>query len=737
MYLDVAFITPLFGANLYAGSEIAVSRVFQSLPQAKGTVYCTTLRDFSDRSPRFQEGEEKLGNLKVLRYPPDSLDQDLFTRLTEKMQHESLTVEEETLWIQNCFNSSSLLEDLKKSRHDAYFFTPYLRATTYFGVLLHPSKSLLIPALHNEAPVNFKIFKEWFPRVGGLAFNSASEQSLANHMFDLSEVPQRTLGIPIPTKPDLTDLPLENLCLPDSPYLLYVGRLEQGKGVHELFDWVESMPEIDLVVVGEGDVSVPTGTVRLKNLTEEQLGHCYQRALATCQLSVMESFSQVLFESWTYGTPVIVSSLSGVTSEFCLRSHGGFPVANLHEFRTSVAYLQANPQERDILGSQGKEFTNRSFSTSVLGLRFQRFFEYLGVSKELKSIQFFLYSQNFLPGDAVGNYLEAIVKVLKSHGIKFSIHLEEEVERPQYRNIASSKPPPPGSTGIHWFQYPGYYSLLKHMKTCSGPTILDFHGVTPESFWTSNELSASHRHISMAREVDMVVVHSDYLARELVKKHGVLPESIQRLHLGIDTDFFHVGPPKKSLVKMLGFEGRTILLYVGRLAPNKRIDLVIKALSMLPEKYVLILAGDNQRPEYAGVMEECLELAVNLGLRKRVKFVGKVSDQRLSNLYRSADVFVSASMHEGFGMPFLEAMASGLPCIGSNATAIPETMAGAGILFEPENAEDLAQKIVTLCSDIVLYQSCIRKGLDRAGQLSLQNSGEKLLEILPCLIQKQ
>ena len=178
--------------------------------------------------------------------------------------------------------------------------------------------------------------------------------------------------------------------MPDSPYLLYVGRLEQGKGVHELFDWVESMPEIDLVVVGEGDVSVPTGTVRLKNLTEEQLGHCYQRALATCQLSVMESFSQVLFESWTYGTPVIVSSLSGVTSEFCLRSHGGFPVANLHEFRTSVAYLQANPQERDILGSQGKEFTNRSFSTSVLGLRFQRFFEYLRVSKELKSIQFFL-----------------------------------------------------------------------------------------------------------------------------------------------------------------------------------------------------------------------------------------------------------------------------------------------------------------------------------------------------------
>ncbi len=384
MPLDVAFITPRFGSNVYAGSEIAVLRVFQALPRTRGTVYCTTLRDFNDQAPRFPEGEEKQGDLRVLRYPPDDQDQVLFTRLTEKMQHEPLSLEEEELWIHHCFNSRSLLEDLEKSRHDAYFFTPYLRATTYFGVLLHPAKSLLIPALHNEPPANFELFRRWFPKVGGLAFNSNTERRFANHLFDLSMVPQRILGIPIPARPAPEGPVPGNLPLPDRPYLLYVGRLEPGKGVLELLDWVDSIPDVGLVVVGEGEVALPSGTIHLSNLSEEELDHCYRRALATCQLSVMESFSQVLFESWRQRTPVLVSALSGVTTEFCLRAHGGFPVASLEEFRTGVEYLRTKPRERDILGNQGREFTERGFAPSVLGPRFQRFFEYLEVAQSLR-----------------------------------------------------------------------------------------------------------------------------------------------------------------------------------------------------------------------------------------------------------------------------------------------------------------------------------------------------------------
>ena len=133
MSLDVAFVTARFGSEIFAGSEIAVLRVSQALPDASTTVYSTTLKDFDDQSPRYPEGEEQIGNLTVRRYSPDAIDHALFTRLTEKMQHERLSLAEEEQWMRNCYNSSSLLEDLGKSGHDAYFFTPYLRATTYYG----------------------------------------------------------------------------------------------------------------------------------------------------------------------------------------------------------------------------------------------------------------------------------------------------------------------------------------------------------------------------------------------------------------------------------------------------------------------------------------------------------------------------------------------------------------------------------------------------------------------------
>ena len=162
MSLDVAFVTTRFGSDIFAGSEIAVLRVSQALPDASATVYSTTLRDFDDQLPRYPEGEERIGDLAVRRYSPDAIDRALFTRLTEKMQHQLLSAAEEEQWMRNCFNSTSLLEDLGKSRHDAYFFTPYLRATTYYGARMFPRLSLLLPGLHDEPPAHFQLFKDWF-----------------------------------------------------------------------------------------------------------------------------------------------------------------------------------------------------------------------------------------------------------------------------------------------------------------------------------------------------------------------------------------------------------------------------------------------------------------------------------------------------------------------------------------------------------------------------------------------
>ncbi len=730
MSLDVAFVTTRFGSDIFAGSEIAVLRVSQALPDARATVYSTTLRDFDEQSPRYQEGEDRIGDLAVRRYSPDAIDNALFTRLTEKMQHERLSAAEEEQWIRNCFNSTSLLEDLSKSSHDAYFFTPYLRATTYYGARLFPHLSLLLPGLHDEPPAHFQLFKDWFPGLGGLAFNSAAEQRFANHIYDLSSVPQRVLGLPVPERPSPGSEDPAIPALPERPFLLYVGRLEPGKGVLQLLDWVEGTPAVDLVVVGEGEVALPRTALHLKGLTESELDYCYRKALATCQLSAMESFSLVLFESWQQQTPVIVSSLSKVTQEFCLRADGGLSASNPKEFCKAVEYLRTHPRERAILGRQGQEFTRRRFAPSVMGPRFQAFFEFLGEAEALKKTSFYLYAPNFLQGDAVGNYLAQIARILEAHGIRFSIHVKGPVENVEYAGRITSRLPAPDAEGVHWFQYPGYYPFLKQIESCRDRRIFDFHGVTPAGLWADKDLDLSHRHVSLAGRADRVLVHSDYMGGELLAMQDLPRERVQTLYLGVDTDQFRPGPRDTTLLEMLGMECQIVLLFVGRLATSKRIDLLIRALARLSPEYSLVVAGDNERPEYAEVMEACLRLAVELKVEGRVAFAGRVSDRRLSALYRSADVFVSASLHEGFGMPFLEAMASGLPCVGAEIAAIPEVEAGAGLLFEPENPEDLARQVMLLCGDVTLYRSCVQKGLDRAQALSLQALEENLCRIL-------
>ena len=730
MSLDVAFVTTRFGSDIFAGSEIAVLRVSEALPDARATVYSTTLRDFDDQSPRYQEGEDRIGDLAVRRYSPDAIDKSLFTRLTEKMQHEPLSGDEEEQWMRNCFNSTSLLEDLSKSRHDAYFFTPYLRATTYFGARTFPHLSLLLPGLHDEPPAHFQLFKDWFPGLGGLAFNSAAEQRFANHIYDLAGVPQRVLGLPVPERPSQGREDPAQITLPKRPFLLYVGRLEPGKGVLQLLDWVDGTPEVDLVVVGEGEVALPGTALHLRGLTESELDYCYRKALATCQLSAMESFSLVLFESWQQQTPVIVSSLSKVTEEFCLGADGGLSVGTPEEFRRAVEFLRTHPAERAILGRQGQEFTRCRFAPSVMGPRFQAFFEFLGEAKALKKTSFYLYAPNFLQGDAVGNYLAQIARILEAHGIRFSIHVEGPVENVEYSSRVTTRLPTPDAEGVHWFQYPGYYPFLKQMESCRGRRIFDFHGVTPAGLWADKDLDASHRHVSLAARADRILVHSDYIGGEILAMQDLPRERVQTLYLGVDTDQFRPGPRDTTLLEMLGAEGQIVLLYVGRLAANKRIDLLIRALARLPREYALVVAGDNERPEYAEVMEVCLRLAVELKVEGRVTFADRVSDRRLAALYRSADVFVSASLHEGFGMSFLEAMASGLPCVGAEIAAIPEVLAGAGLLFEPENPEDLVRQVMSLCGDVTLYRSCVQKGLDRARELSREALEEQLCKIL-------
>jgi glycosyltransferase involved in cell wall biosynthesis len=284
------------------------------------------------------------------------------------------------------------------------------------------------------------------------------------------------------------------------------------------------------------------------------------------------------------------------------------------------------------------------------------------------------------------------------------------------------------NSDLYIYHYPGRYDLLDSMKTLDrGAVIFFYHNVTPPELWGAEsgreELergqAAVSRYVTYA---DLIVTVSPFNAEELQQAHGVAPEQIRVLPLAVPLDRFSPGEADLELVRRHNLAGKRVLLYVGRVAGNKRVDLLVEALAQVKQQNsntVLLVVGDyNSNPAFNEVTAKIRHRAQQLGIDNDVIFTGRVAD--LPPYYRLADLYVSASLHEGFGVPLIEAMASGLPVVASNAAAHPWVVGDAALLAAADDAEDLAAQIVRVLSDDALYGDLVQRGLQRAFDFSLE-----------------
>jgi glycosyltransferase involved in cell wall biosynthesis len=180
-----------------------------------------------------------------------------------------------------------------------------------------------------------------------------------------------------------------------------------------------------------------------------------------------------------------------------------------------------------------------------------------------------------------------------------------------------------------------------------------------------------------------VIVTSATTARLLIAEYGVAVDRITIACPGADP----VPSARGSS------DGITRLLAVGAVVPRKGYDVLIAALAALRElPWHLTIAGDRTRDaQTAAKLDADIR---RFGLGEHISLFGAVSDERLAELYLQADLFTLASRYEGYGMVFSEAVAHGLPIVGTNAGAIPETVPdGAGLLVRPEDVTALASAL--------------------------------------------
>ncbi len=199
--------------------------------------------------------------------------------------------------------------------------------------------------------------------------------------------------------------------------------------------------------------------------------------------------------------------------------------------------------------------------------------------------------------------------------------------------------------------------------------------------------------------VSRVIVTSPATRRILVADYGVPAEIIAVALPGTESGA-GVAVVRKPA-------GETVnLLAVGAVVPRKGYDVLIEALGRLADlDWQLVIAGDCKRDRAtAGELATAL---VRKRFGPRVCMAGTVSEQELAALYRDADVFVLASRFEGYGMAYAEAVAHGLPVIGTRTGAIPETVPeGAGILVPPDDVVALAAALRSMIADAGLRERC-------------------------------
>jgi len=223
------------------------------------------------------------------------------------------------------------------------------------------------------------------------------------------------------------------------------------------------------------------------------------------------------------------------------------------------------------------------------------------------------------------------------------------------------------------------------------------------------------------------LVVSECTRQDLERVYGVAPETITVTPNALASGFAR--PPEDVIEKVLERLGvqRPYALFVGVLQPRKNIERMVRAMIAARDEH-----GLDHRLVVAGKVgwkaESALETVLAAEVAGAAQYLGYVADEDLPALYAGADMFVFATLYEGFGIPVLEAFACGTPVITSNVSALPEVAGDAALLVDPRDEDEIAGAIARLARDEDLRESLIARGHERVKRFSWTRTAELTLE---------
>jgi glycosyltransferase involved in cell wall biosynthesis len=233
---------------------------------------------------------------------------------------------------------------------------------------------------------------------------------------------------------------------------------------------------------------------------------------------------------------------------------------------------------------------------------------------------------------------------------------------------------------------------------------------------------------SVAR-ADFVLADSENTKDDLICLLGVPPEKIEVVPGGVDREFAPVedGARRQDMRNRIS-GGHPYVLNVGMIEPRKNLLRLIEAFEIMKSRHDLphrlVLAGKR-----GWLSDDIYRRAERSTLASEILFPGFVSEGDLPLLYGAADLFAFPSLYEGFGLPPLEAMASGVPVVVSRSSSLPEVVGDAAQMVRPESPEELAEAIARVLTDSTLRDSMVVKGLEQSRRFTWEASARRMLDV--------
>jgi glycosyltransferase involved in cell wall biosynthesis len=316
-------------------------------------------------------------------------------------------------------------------------------------------------------------------------------------------------------------------------------------------------------------------------------------------------------------------------------------------------------------------------------------------------------------GDAIGDSARRMRSILRAQGHQSDIYALT-IDDVLVGDVLPFDDPGARRGDVTLFHYALPSPMTEAFARLDHRRVLQYHNVTPAFYFAPYD-AALFRLASLARaelqtlvgQVDLALGVSEFNRAEL-ESMGFAPTGV--LPLAVDVARITDAPPRPALERVLGGDEFINFLFVGRIAPNKKIEDHLK-LAEHYKRYVdayyrFIFVGkyDAVPTYYASIRAMMSQYRL---LSDRFIFTGPVPEEDLAAYYRHAAVYISLSEHEGFCAPLVEAMAADVPILAYAAAAVPETLGGAGVQFAPKDMEFAAELLGCLTFDDDLRASVI------------------------------